>query len=225
MTILAATATQLSRSVVQIGFVDPDQDTQGYQIRRTIGGILMALGTIAHSQRIRTFTDDTIGDVAIGDVAEYVVRSLDAGQFFDAPFLTIGDPDVPWTYGPPRADADAPRYTSLETVRRRLRIPATETGFDEDLEEAVIASEIALDFELGRSFPDTGSNPQYPFVPRSIAMICTAAAIAVYKAADAPFGTAGAEEWFGAQSVADVAAQSIRRNPLIRGFQVSFGTG
>ncbi|RLB63031.1 MAG: hypothetical protein DRH08_11610, partial [Deltaproteobacteria bacterium] len=106
-----------------------------------------------------------------------------------------------------------------------LRIPDTETGFDEDLTEAIVASEIALDFELGRSFPDTGTNPQYAFVPRNISMLCTSAAIAVYKAADAPFGTAGSEDWFGAQSIADVASQTIRRSPLIRGFQVSFGTG
>ena len=159
-----------------------------------------------------------------GSILEYRIKDMDTAAEATAT-VTAADLDLPFTYGPPRADADAPRYTSLETVRRRLRIPDTETGFDEDLTEAIVASEIALDFELGRSFPDTGTNPQYAFVPRNISMLCTSAAIAVYKAADAPFGTAGSEDWFGAQSIADVASQTIRRSPLIRGFQVSFGTG
>jgi hypothetical protein len=167
---------------------------------------------------------DTSGLWTIGDVLNYRVRDRD---LLDDGFSTVTVRDLlaPPTYGPPRPDASAPRYTSLETVKRRMGIPAANTDRDADLLEAIIGAEISIDYELGRSFPDTGLNPAIRTVPASVTMLATSAAIAVYKAGDAPFGTAGSDDWFGAVSIADVASQTIRRSPLIRGLQVSFGVG
>lgn len=218
---LSATQTATARILLDWDTPDPDP-FNGFRISVSIdAGPPVQLGDV--NGVLRTFVDAS-GLWSPGELLEYTLEDLDTTATATAT-IAPGDLEVPWTYGPPRADASAPRYTSLETVRRRLRIPATETGFDEDLEEAIIAAEIALDFELGRSFPDTGTNPQMPYVPRTAAMISTSAAIAVYKAADAPLGTAGSEDWFGALSIADVAAQTIKRSPLIRGLQVSFGVG
>jgi hypothetical protein len=116
-----------------------------------------------------------------------------------------------------------PRYTSLELVKGRLRIPAADATFDEALTASILACEASIDQECGQSFPSTGANPQYLEVPVSIRELALSASISVYKASDAPFGTAGSDDYFGALSVADVASQTIRRSPLLRGYQLEFG--
>lgn len=215
-------ATQLSNETVEIGWTTDLSPASGWQIwRQDDGGSNVLIGQQALATD-RGYVDLT--PPAAGVVATYEVT--------DSPFtetgtavLSIADLDVPFTYAPPRPDASAPRYTSLETLKRRLRIPSGNGDYDEDLTEAIVAAEIALDYELGQSFPSTGDNPQYPEIPTTVVMLSTSAAIAVYKAADAPFGKAGSDEWFGSLSVADVASQTIRRSPLIRGLQRSFGVG
>jgi hypothetical protein len=59
-------------------------------------------------------------------------------------------------YGPIDPLVTAPRYTDLDTVKTRLRIPLTNTAFDDRITAAIVTAELGIDFELGRSFPDAG---------------------------------------------------------------------
>ena len=220
---LQAQAVQITDQTTAINWAtDGGDPVAGFEIAVSIDSAPW-IGIATMNGTLRSFYD-TSGLWGTGAVLDYRVKdrdTLDEGTVT----VTIRDLQSPPTYGPPRPDADVARYTSLETVKRRLGIPSSSTERDADILEAIIGAEIAIDFELGRSFPDTGTNPAIRVVPASIRMLATSAAIAVYKAADSPYGTAGSDEWFGAISVADVASQTIRRSPLIRGLQVSFGVG
>lgn len=222
MSITAVRATQLSRTAVEVAF-DADPSTLGFSIGRFVNvDPVKPLAELTGG--LEVLLDATLGGLLIGDLVSYAVDDLDApGSPVVSNILTVNDPDVPYTNAPPDPAAETPRYTDLVTLKRRLRIDASNTDFDEDLTEAIVACEISIDYELGQSFPSTGTNPQYGTVPFSIRSLATAAAVAVYKAADTPFGVAGSDDYFGALSVADVASQTIRRSPLLRGLQISFG--
>jgi len=222
MTVTATRATQRSRSTVELAWLEDDPPVAGYQIDRIVNNsIWIPFGTI--NGELASFIDSSLEALTIGDVLGYRIQDLDTLATTEFPEVTVNDPDVPFTYAPPDPEASTPRYTDLETVKRRLRIDAANTTFDDDLTEAIVACEISIEYELGQSFPSAGTNPQYGTVPYSIRSLATNAAIAVYKAADTPFGVAGSDDYFGALSVADVAAQTIRRSPLLRGLQRSFG--
>ena len=215
-------AVQVSRSTVELSWID-DTDPSQFVVSRSIDGAPFETLLELSDGTSRTAVDSGVATVGIGQTVQYSILNVDDASAAASELVTINDPEIPFTWSPPDPAASAPRYTSLETVKRRLRIDAANTQFDDDLTEAIVACEIALDYELGQSFPSTGSNPQYGTVPYSIQSLSTAAAIAVYKAADTPFGVAGSDDYFGALSVADVAEQTIRRSPLLRGLQRSFG--
>ena len=82
-----------------------------------------------------------------------------------------------------------------------------------------------MDVYLGRSFPDTGENPQIIGVPESIQNAALSLAIAFWKEADAPMGTAGSDSFFGELSVAESTRQMLERAPGLVGFRVSWGVG
>lgn len=215
-------AIQLSDQRVEVSWLSTTVPVAGFNVERETTTIpLLEVAVVQGNQTV--VIDSTVEAVA-GDLATYHVTDLDSstGEVVE---LQLVDLDEEFTNAPPDPLASVPRYTDLATVKRRLRIPTANTDFDEDLTEAIVAAEIALDYELGQSFPSTGDNPQYAGIPKNVRTLCTSAAIAVYKAADAPLGTAGSDDWFGALTIADVASQTIRRSPLIRGLQLSFGIG
>ncbi|RPI25080.1 MAG: hypothetical protein EHM57_01955, partial [Actinobacteria bacterium] len=83
----------------------------------------------------------------------------------------------------------AARYTTVATVKDRLRIPLANSTFDARVLEAIVAAEYALDVELGRSFPDTQTDPlreDQPIVPEVVGIpipvknAATDIAVAVY---------------------------------------------
>lgn len=134
-------------------------------------------------------------------------------------------------YGEVNPLADAARYTTVDTIKARLRIPLAQTAFDARILEAVIAAEYALDVELGRSFPDEATPPDedpptgppiVEAVPAVIVNVATDIAVAVYKAGDAP-GIAGADDFVGTLDVTEIVRGEINRNPLLRSFRVSWG--
>jgi hypothetical protein len=162
---------------------------------------------------------DPIGAVGFGQLITYTISS---GPDSSAPTsITKVDRTVPYTYGPVLPLASTIRYTSLAAVKARLGI--TVTVSDAQLTEACIAAETAIDQILGRSFPDTGVNPEIQGVPAAIASWATDAAIAVWKAADAPFGSAGSESWIGVVDVTDQTMRVLRHHPLALGYKVTFG--
>lgn len=68
-----------------------------------------------------------------------------------------------------------------------------------------------------------GPKPPVLIVPSGWSATAKAGAVGVYKASEAPFGTAGQDDWLGAISVPTIVSEAIRRNPLMMGWQVSFG--
>lgn len=239
---------------------------------------------------------------------------------------------------PPDPLATAARYTSTATVKERLRIPAANTDFDDRVLGAILAAELGIDEELGRSFPDLGEGvaggafrydaagvsppslgevrddgtdtgvflskttlsgtdleeelealaepiddiDSIPYlwvgqagahetlhaitaasdegtwwdlttalssgnwsgfvdgglcrvillattgasaVPAAVTQAATSIAHAIYKAGDAPTGTAGSDALLGALDVSELVRREISRNPLLRGLKATFGVG
>ena len=126
-----------------------------------------------------------------------------------------------FTYGEPAVSASTIRYTTLDRVKARLNISGTE--WDTELTSAIITAEVALDLNLGRSFPDAGVNPQYPFIPEPIRQAATNVAVAVAKSTDAPFGQSSSSDLYGELETADVVRREIQRSPVLVGFRVRTG--
>lgn len=125
-------------------------------------------------------------------------------------------------YGPVDPLAAAPRYTTVLTVKERLRIPAATATYDDRIERAIVAAEVGIDIELGRSFPDQTGGP-IEGIPEAIKEAATAIAVAIYKGGDAPTGSAGADDWIGTLDVSELVRAEFRGNPLLKGFKVSWG--
>lgn len=219
---LTATATQLSNSSSEIVWTTTDLDpVAGFEVSIDIDSVgFLDLATL--SGTARRFVDIS-GLWTPGQTVAYRVTDLDTAQTVSTPTRIANDLDVPWTYGPSMVDSAVPRYTTLDAVKIAIGIPITDLGKDDELLEAILSGESSIDRELGRSFPDQGTNPQIQYVPAAVASLAKKSAVAIYTGDRSPFGTAGSDEWLGAVSVADVISRTIRRSPLLRGFQVSFG--
>lgn len=59
-------------------------------------------------------------------------------------------------YTPTDPLAAAARYTTVDTVKARLRIPAANTDFDARILSAILTGERGIDAELGHGFPELG---------------------------------------------------------------------
>lgn len=219
---IAVSTNQISNTQATVLWSSTDADpVLGFKISVDINaGGFTDLATIAGAGRIFT---DTIALWVPGDVIQYAVQDLDTLTIGTGPLLLANDLTQPFTYGPVDSLATAPRYTTLEAVKLAIGIPVANISKDEQITEAIIAGENAIDRELGRSFPDQGSNPQIQGIPGAISNLAKKAAVAVYSGDHSPFGTAGSDDWMGAISVADAVSNTIKRSPLLRGFQVSFG--
>ena len=112
--------------------------------------------------------------------------------------------------------ATAPRYTSLVAVKEVLGIDPTNTTKDDRITEAIVAADWAIDAELGGGF-------EAP-IPVAVASVARAAAVGIYKASEAPFGSGGSDDWLGTVSVPAIVSEQVRRNPQLMGLKVSFGT-
>jgi hypothetical protein len=138
---------------------------------------------------------------------------------------------LPIDYGTVDPLSSALRYTTLDEIKGRMGIPLADLTLDAVLTQAGIAAEYAIDVELGRSFPDGPGVPDesepgpIQGIPEAVKSAATSTAIAVYKEADAPIGTAGSEAFFGSMDVADIARRIVTRSIVLRGFRVGSGFG
>lgn len=127
---------------------------------------------------------------------------------------------------PPDPNETDLRYTTLDAIKGRLNIPLTDLAKDDLLTSSGVAAEWSIDVFCGRGFPDL-ADPEDPaiilIVPPAVVEAATQTAIAVYKEADAPVGTAGSESFMGAISVQDTTRRMLQRNPTLTGFRVSWG--
>lgn len=131
------------------------------------------------------------------------------------------------SYLPPNPNDDEARYTTVELVKERLDIPLTDTTRDDAILESIVAAQWGIDVFCGRGFPDIDDPPDSPavitIVPMSVANMALSLAIAFWKEADAPGGTAGSDSFFGSISVAEGTRLMLQRSPGLVGFRVSFG--
>jgi len=218
--VIVLTATQAGATAELVWTsTDPDP-AAGYEVRVSVNGLpATVLGTVAGSSR--RFVDVS-GLWAIGDVLTYTVEDNDtttAGAYV----LTTVDQDAPLTYGTFPVQATTPRYTDLATVKARAGV--THTDADEAIGSAILAAEYAVDAFNNRSFPDTGDNPEWSIVPPAIAEWATDAAIAVWKAGQAPLGVGNSDAWIGALDTQTITEQVLRHHPLAQGFKAGFGVG
>lgn len=132
-------------------------------------------------------------------------------------------------FRPPDPNETSLRYTTLAAIKERLSIPATDTSRDADIILAGVAGEWSLDVWCGRGFPDLDTDPEDPaqitVVPAAVQSAALTTAIAMWKEADAPTGTAGSSDFFGALSVQDSARRAIESSPGMIGFRVEPGFG
>ena len=125
----------------------------------------------------------------------------------------------------PNPNETAPRYTTVELVKERLAIEPTDVSRDTEVELAIVAGEYMIDVFCGRAVPDLAGDPDDPpvvtVVPAVFQEAALSMAIAVWKEADAPTGTAGSEAFFGAISIAESSRQLLERSPGLVSFRVA----
>lgn len=219
MTITAA-ATQNTTVQTQVDWdTDAPSPVLGFDLAVDINaGGPIGLGVASGTARLWI---DQSGLWTVGDSLVYLVEDKDTLVSTLTPALIIADLDTPFTFGPVDPLASTPRYTTVEAVKARMGITHAEA--DLQLLSAVVAAEVAIDQWNGRAFPDTGDNPEIPGVPEAIRTWALDASIAVWKAADAPFGQGGGDAWLGSLDIAQITERIIRRHPLSLGYKVSWG--
>lgn len=126
---------------------------------------------------------------------------------------------------PPVIDAEAPRYTSVAAVKAVLAIPDADTAKDQRITQAIIAAESTLDLHMNQALVDRSGtlNPELDALPAAWSETAKATSVGIYKSSEAPFGSAGSDDWLGTISVPQIVAETVRRNPLMLGWQVGFG--
>lgn len=216
---IEVTTTQLSNTAVECLWSTTDGDSVGgWQVRRADdAGPLTLIGQVFNPAG-RSYIDLT--PPAAGVVAEYHITDVDT-TFFGVGTITLADLDVPYTFGTVDPLVDVPRYTTLDDVKQRLGITNAES--DDLITQSIVGAEVAMDQINGRSFPDTGTNPEIPGIPSAISAWATDASIAVWKATDAPFGQGGGDAWLGSLDIQGITERVLRRHPLALGYQVSWG--
>ena len=212
-------ALQTGQQQVSLVWTTSDPDpVAGFDIELDIDAAgPIGLGVASGTARLWV---DQSGLWTVGQSLEYTVTDKDTTEAATST-LVVAELGVPYTFGLVDPLAASIRYTTLDDVKARLGIKNTES--DTQLTTAIIAAEIAIDQWNGRSFPDTGSNPEISGVPVSIAEWSLDASIAIWKAADAPFGQGGSDAWLGSIDVQNITERVLRRHPLSLGYKVSFG--
>lgn len=211
-----------SRQGVQtvLSWVDTDAAPTSYQLVVSVnGGANVLLGALDGT--ISSFIDST--GYAIGDELIYQVENVGTAEVGVAGPLTVAEADDPDTFGPVSWLVTAPRYTTVELVKRRLGIPDTNTSRDAELGSTIVAGETTIDAYLGRSFPDTGTNPQIPGIPEAVKQAALEVAVRVWKSADSAGAVAGSDAWFGTVDLAGAVHNVVDQNPILVGLRVSFG--
>ena len=129
---------------------------------------------------------------------------------------------------PPDPNETEARYTTVEEVKERVAIPASDLTRDDQILEAIVAAEFMLDVFCGRGFPDEDTVEEPAVITTIPAAVSTGAlslAIAVWKEADAPGGAGGSEAFFGTLSVEDTSRRILERSPQLVSFRRTWGIG
>lgn len=217
---------QASASTALLDWATTDPPPGSWEIERQItnvSGLWVAVAVV--EKAFREFADTTLAvdGVNLGDVVTYrLVDPAGPTVIVTASPFTMADLDAPPTYGPVDPLADTIRYTTLDDVKSALGI--TDTVFDDELTQAIIAAETAVDQINARSFPDTGINPAIPGIPEAIRVWALDASIAVWKLrSTSPSFAGGSDDWIGTIDVREQTRRALRRNPLALGYRILWG--
>ena len=131
------------------------------------------------------------------------------------------------TYGPVDylVDPTTPRYTTLAQVKQAMGV--TDTSLDDQAIQSICTFELMIDVYLGRSFPDTGDDPDIDGIPVVVENAALVGAMRIWKMLDSPGGTGGsdADGFIGlyepGQDAARMAFNLIR--PMLAGLKIQWG--
>ena len=223
MTLSKIQASQLSNTLIQlIWSTDDTLPLAPWEISRDVDGAgLAARATLAAPETLTFF--DTI-TLVVGETYQYEVTDPTSAEVGLSNLITVQDLEEPFTHGTVDYLATVARYTTVDAVKQRLAIVDDVTRDDQIL-SCIIASELALDVFMHRSFPDTGDNPQIPGIPDGITQAALQTAIATWKEADAPTGSSGSDSFMGALSVSETTRTMIQQSAILIGFRTGFGVG
>jgi len=200
-----------------LSWLDDDPAPTSYQLSRILnGGPLVLLAAL--DGQLSSFIDSS--PYAVGDELTYQLENVGTTELAVASLL-VAEPDAEPTYGPVDYLAASPRYTTVELLKRRLGI--TTTSRDAELEATIVTAETTIDAYLGRSFPDTGSNPAIPGIPAAVSQAALEVAVRVWKSADSAGAVAGSDAWFGSVDLAGAVHNVVDQNPILVGLRVSWG--
>jgi hypothetical protein len=160
---------------------------------------------------IMVLAEDNAALLDEGDTVTFEVAAQGAGESDTV--------DIVYSSSFPNPLYTSPRYTTVSEVKERLRIPAANTDLDARVTQAIVSAEYGIDAELGRSFPDDAT----PAIPVTVTKAATSIAMQIYKADDAPTGTAGGDSFYGELDVSELVRRELRGNPLLRGLHEAWG--
>ena len=192
--------------------LDADEDVE---IRRTSEDPDLFLATVEAG--INEYID-RIATAEVDDVITWTLTGVDTSEVTTITYTVEAVED--YTYGEVDPLGASIRYTTLAAVKSRLGISSS--THDTALTQSIIAAEIQIDQYLGRSFPDTGTNPEIEGIPIPIKEAATLAAMTVWKMGDAPTGYAGGD-YLNEIDVARSLWQQFDRNPLLTGYHATGG--
>ena len=222
MTLTNVGLQQLSNQAIEAVWVSDQTPVGGFTVEQSVNGAAFTLRATVNGES-RSYTD-TVTGLTVGDDVTYRITDVDTPVDTGDGILTWVDSDTAYTYGNVDYLASAIRYGNLDTVKGRLGIDVADTSWDTDLTQAIVSAEVAMDLYWGRSFPDTGDNPEIPGIPVQVRQAAENVAVAVFKQTDAPFGTAGSDAFsMGELDFDDLARREIHRSPLLRGFRRGWG--
>ena len=125
-----------------------------------------------------------------------------------------------------------PRYTTVAAVKRAMGIDSD--SWDTEVSEAIVATELLIDYHLGTSYPqdadpNTGTDDALvpaPIegIPDSIRQAATIGSMKVMTLTQAPFGTAGSDEFVGEIDFGNATQRAFDAvRPLLLGLRREWG--
>lgn len=219
MTIIA-TALQLTDIRIEVSWSTDEADpAAGFEVTRDVNppGVPKAVGTVIGDSRLFVDQINAADALVFGDVLRYAVEDLDTTTAGTAPDITYVETEIGCVPGVVDPLASSIRYADLDVVKARLGIE--DASWDVELTQAIIAGEVAIDYQLGRSLPDeciTG-------IPQMVSQAAENVGVAIFKGTDSPFGVVGSDDYLGELDVTEVVRREVGRSPLLRGLRVSWG--
>ena len=135
-------------------------------------------------------------------------------------------------YGPVNPLETTARYTTVAAVKRAIGIDSAE--WDTEVLQAIVSMEYLIDAYMEHSLPDpadpdVGTDdalvpPPIEGIPEAVKQAALDGTLAVFKATDTPFGTAGSDDFIGAVDFDTRRQRALNQvKPMLLGFKLGWG--